>query len=601
MGTGRDKRKKHDKKLGKESKQKASGQAKTALKTEKRLGRMKKKTNDEDFLNDIDSILEQLRIEESKRMEVLIARDCERPRGRVSCTFTSCVVSSSNAASGQQCAYLFGGERVDGEQSEVFNDLYKFSASSGGSSNSNSNSNNAKNGTNKKSAVTWTKITSVVCPQPRSGHTAQYMQGYVYVFGGEFTSPNQERFKHYSDFWRFCVETNQWEELGSGQQFGGPSARSGSRSCVTKRDFIVFGGFYDAAEDIRYFNDCYAYSFERKAWRVLAKGNDSSGPSARSASHLCIATGDTVDDEEKTFLFVYGGYCKQVEEPDEDVDPRDLKDFGSNERAITRDDCWKLDIYGDKKWSKVKKAGLTPRARAGASSAVHVAKKRMLMFGGVVDHEIKKGDVIVSEFLQDTFTFNYSTEKWFPLTLYAEKNEKIKTEAESKEEARKIAAGETIKGSENFNVRLSDREKAAVRIQATFRGHRVRKAMKLYRVGGVISELLYSPGTGEETPKATAKPRGRINASVCVVGNEMFLYGGMVEIGDVEVILDDVWKLDLGNKSKWVRIDGLSEQCLERLRELDEGAGNGLLSENQESDDDDDDDDGDDGDDDDEE
>jgi len=273
-------------------------------------------------------------------------------------------------------------------------------------------------------------------------------------------------------------------------------------------------------------------------------------------------------EEERTYLYVYGGYCKHVEEPDEDTDPRDLEDFGAMERAITREDCWKLDVYGNKKWQKVKKAGLAPRARAGASSVVHLARKRLIMFGGVVDHEIKKGDVIVSEFLQDAFTFNYNTEKWFPLTLFAEKNEKVKTEEESREEARKIAAGE-LEGNENFNVRLSDREKAAVRIQATFRGHRVRKAMKLYRVGGVVSELLYSPGTGEEAPKATAKPRGRINAAVCVVGNDMWLYGGIVEVGDVEVVLDDVWKLDLGAKSKWIRSEKISERVANQLSELE--------------------------------
>ena len=223
---------------------------------------------------------------------------------------------------------------------------------------------------------------------------------------------------------------------------------------------------------------------------------------------------------------------------------------------------------------------------------MHLAKKRLIVFGGVVDHEIKKGDVIVSEFLQDAFTFNYNTEKWFPLTLFAEKNEKVKTEEESREEARQIAAGE-LDGNENFNVRLSDREKAAVRIQATFRGHRVRKAMKLYRVGGVVSELLYSPGTGEEAPKPTAKPRGRINASVCVVGNDLWLYGGIVEVGDVEVVLDDVWKLDLSAKSKWIRSEKVSERVANQLSELEMDANQPQKENNneQETDDDSDDDD----------
>ena len=574
MGGGRDKRKKHDKKLGKVSSTKLSGQAKTERKTEQNAKKKKGRTKDDDAENDIERILKELEIKDAERTEIVIEANCGRPiPGRASCTFTA---TTSSGAGG--FAYLFGGERTEETKTEkgtttktrVFNDMYKFTppSSSGGK----------KGG--KHCVPTWTKINSINSPPPRSGHCAYYMKGYVYVFGGEFTSPNQEKFKHYSDFWRFDCESNAWEQLESGPKNGGPSARSGSRCVATKKDFIVFGGFYDAAEEIRYFNDCYAFDFETKKWRVLVKGGiGSSGPSVRSACHVCVNTVGSSsgsknskdgeeDDEEKTYLYVYGGYCKHVEDPDGDTDPRDLEDFGAIERAITREDCWKLDVYGNKKWQKVKKAGLAPRARAGASSVVHLARKRLILFGGVVDHEIKKGDVIVSEFLQDAFTFNYNTEKWFPLTLFAEKDEKIKTEEESREEARKIAAGE-LEGNENFNVRLSDREKAAVRIQATFRGHRVRKAMKLYRVGGGVSELLYSPGTGEEAPKATAKPRGRINASVCVIGNDMWLYGGIVEVGDVEVVLDDVWKLDLGAKSKWIRSEKVSECVANQLSELE--------------------------------
>jgi len=30
--------------------------------------------------------------------------------------------------------------------------------------------------------------------------------GYLFVFGGEFTSPNQERFHHYRDLWRMDLK-----------------------------------------------------------------------------------------------------------------------------------------------------------------------------------------------------------------------------------------------------------------------------------------------------------------------------------------------------------------------------------------------------------
>lgn len=78
---------------------------------------------------------------------------------------------------------------------------------------------------------------------------------------------------------------------------------------------------------------------------------------------------------------------------------------------------------------------------------------------------------------------------------------------------------------------------AATRIQAHYRGHVVRKAMRLYRIGGTISEVLYSPAAYgvDLSSKNAPKPRARINANMCVVKNKLWLFGGIVEIGDREV------------------------------------------------------------------
>ncbi len=34
----------------------------------------------------------------------------------------------------------------------------------------------------------------------------------------------------------------------------------------------------------------------------------------------------------------------------------------------------------------------------------------------------------------------------------------------------------------------------------------------------------------------------------------MFLYGGVTELGDVEVTLDDCWSLDLNKRDHWRRV-----------------------------------------------
>jgi hypothetical protein len=43
------------------------------------------------------------------------------------------------------------------------------------------------------------------------------------------------------------------------------------------------------------------------------------------------------------------------------------------------------------------------------------------------------------------------------------------------------------------------------------------------------------------------------------------MFGGVIEIGDVEIALDDLWKLDLGNRPKWTCVDPLSEHCVRQL------------------------------------
>lgn len=60
-----------------------------------------------------------------------------------------------------------------------------------------------------------------------------------------------------------------------------------------------------------------------------------------------------------------------------------------------------------------------------------------------------------------------------------------------------------------------------------------------------MSELLYAPASGECPPRDAPRPRGRINAQLAVSGSTLYVYGGIVEIGDKEITLDDLWSLSL--------------------------------------------------------
>lgn len=87
---------------------------------------------------------------------------------------------------------LFGGEWYDSDRDKthVYADLFVFN-------------------TDK---ATWRKVVSPKGPLPRSSHQAVATKHHLYVFGGEFTSLNQEKFRHY----RSAGLGREWDRLGGG-------------------------------------------------------------------------------------------------------------------------------------------------------------------------------------------------------------------------------------------------------------------------------------------------------------------------------------------------------------------------------------------------
>ena len=49
----------------------------------------------------------------------------------------------------------------------------------------------------------------------------------------------------------------------------------------------------------------------------------------------------------------------------------------------------------------------------------------------------------------------------------------------------------------------------------------------------------------------TAKPCGRINACMAIGKDILYVYGGMMEIKDQEVTLDDLYMLNLCKLDEW--------------------------------------------------
>ncbi|KAI8464529.1 MAG: hypothetical protein J3K34DRAFT_474238 [Monoraphidium minutum] len=481
MGTGRDKRKKSKEKKGEVAS--GTGAAKTERKTSRNAQKQERRTEralagDED---DIDALLAQFALQEKAKKEVTLEPDCAPPSARVNASLVPYVTPKSSEL------ILFGGEytHIKTGKVHVNADLYRFDVDKAN-------------------------------PSPRCAHQAVVYKGCMYVFGGEFSSPNQERFMHFRDLWRLDLATHEWDCLPTR---GGPSARSGHRMALYKNKAIMFGGFYDTGIEVKYYNDVWELDLTDLTWRAVGPpgggGGGALAPGPRSGVGLAVA-GD--------IAFVAGGYSKEGDEDDEEL-----------EHGRAHDDMWALDLraYTWERWERVKRQGMAPGARASFGWAVHKGT-RAFLFGGVSDNEARGGEDLSSEFHNDLYTFS----RWFAAELRPSKA------------AAKAAAADG--GADD----AAATRPAAVRIQSRFRGFAVRKAYTLYKVGGVMSELLYSPAAYglDMSVRNMPKPRARISPQVAVVGNAMWLLGGTVEVGDKEITLDDMWRLDLQKLDGWALV-----------------------------------------------
>lgn len=184
---------------------------------------------------------------------------------------------------------------------------------------------------------------------------------------------------------------------------------------------------------------------------------------------------------------------------------------------------------------------------------------------------------LVSEFFNELFTFGFDTGRWFPLALRPPKKGKDGAAAAPSPAVDSVerALAKAALGESGPRGHLTPQERAATKIQAHFRGYVVRKAYTAYKLGGVVSELLYSPALYgvDLSAKDQPKPKGRINASVAVLGNDLWVFGGIVEVGRgeraKEVTLDDLWALDLNKLEGWrcVKLFSAPEEAFQ------EGAG----------------------------
>ncbi|KAL2416754.1 Kelch repeat-containing protein 3 [Exophiala dermatitidis] len=501
----------------------AEAKARTQAKQSKKAAKGEKKSkakaaalnaadSDADDDVDLDAVLAAYAEEQAKFLKVT-EQVCSPPGPRSSSTL---VASPSN----RNELFLFGGEYHDGSVASFYNDLFVYLIDKG----------------------EWHKISSGNSPLPRSGHAACRggNTGGIYISGGEFSSPKQNQFYHYHDFWHLDTDTREWTKLEPRGKGKSPPARSGHRMTYFKNYIVLFGGFQDTSQQTKYLNDTWIYDCKENVWHEMKTPPASQKPDPRSSfSFLPHETG----------AVLFGGYSRVKATS---TSGKQGKGGGgllvrNVLKPMVHQDTWFLRITPPAadapsgtaptlRWERRKRPANAPNPpRAGATMSYH--KGRGVAFGGVHDVE-ESEEGIESEFFNDMFIWNIDRNRFFPLTLRRPKaggakkqvvapRGRDRAKADEEELLRNLAALQTkgsISGADEMEVERAPRD----------------------------NEPEPEPAK-KEYPVRFEMPHPRFNAQLCVQDDVLYLFGGTFEKKDVEITFADLYAVDLG------KLDGIKE------------------------------------------
>ncbi|NXY04308.1 KLDC4 protein, partial [Pteruthius melanotis] len=494
--------------MGKKGKRdkKGKGAEKTAAKLEKKVSRRARKEEE-----DLEALIAEFQSLDAKKTQV-IESSCPPPSPRLNCSLC--------AHPERDELILFGGEYFNGQKTYLYNELYIYHI--------------RKN--------SWAKLEIPNPPPRRCAHQAAVVPtagGQLWIFGGEFASPNGEQFYHYKDLWVLHLATKTWEQIKAP---GGPSGRSGHRMVACKRQLIIFGGFHESARDYIYYNDVYTFNLDCFTWSKLAPAGI--GPAPRSGCQMTPTPEGNI--------IIYGGYSKQRIKKDVDKGTLHTDMFLLKaEGAGKEEDRWT--------WSRLSPSGVKPTPRSGFSVAA-APNNRCLLFGGVHDEEEEES--IEGDFFNDIYFYDLGKNRWFPAQLKGPKPEKRKRRRGRQAEAE--AAGEE-------ELQLPPPRGPLEIVKEVVAEDGTVMTIKQLIPGAAEDKDRSGSEEEEEEEESGAlgqpvEPCPRSNAMVAVKHGVLYVYGGMFEVGDRQVTLSDLHSIDLHRMERWnvlLEMDPKTQEWLE--------------------------------------
>lgn len=439
----------------------------------------------------------------------------------------------------------------------------------------------------------------------------------MYLFGGEYATADQ--FYHFRDLWVLDLKTHTWREITATGDC--PSGRSGHRMVVWRSYLILFGGFYEAMRDVRWFGDLYLFSLAEERWVAMPIKPNAPAPRPRSGMMLCLHPSEDA-------LYMMGGYSKETSaaagsgagtgapskegKVHEDMWLLPLKPALPTKGTSSSGAMGGLDV-SKLTWQKVSRKGDFPSKRSGAVLTVY--KNKAIAFGGVHDIE-GTGHSLCSTFYNSLHAFDLDRRRWYQLGLKLLKTSSaaaaaVPAAAKALAGTAAGAAGDSdsddaeddapaVKEEEqpeedvfgyidehgNVIYMKLDKDEEEVEGEVVGKLEAVTLSLPVLSTAVVEAEAVLPVPVAPVAPVAVAplpapvpvpvpaspaaaapsavssswmsflcqrtEPCPRINPCIMLRGNgTLVIYGGVTEIGDVEVTLDDCWSLDLNKRDHW--------------------------------------------------
>ncbi|KAG7367506.1 galactose oxidase [Nitzschia inconspicua] len=481
-------------------------------------------------------------------LDELLRFDCRKKEWKQILTFPrpsprcahSCVAYKSSL-------FVFGGEMATAEAYHHYRDLWKFDLNN----------------------LRWTEIAAKNPPSARSGHACFVWKHFMVIIGGFFEALKET--KWYNDVHVFDLQTEMWMDVPQSRLSVKPEPRSACNVALYGTNkAIVHGGFSklktsNASTETKVHTDAWilhlAPLLQQKAptwerWMSSTKTISSSSPNGRAGTSCIsykdrmVVFGGVVDKEQHHHkvdsIFYNDLVAMDIERRkwfplrvkdkstkgggrrrhDKTTDSHDVK---NNEAESANDDNMQQTDDGDSDLEEEDDDGVVDGGNENSGWNLDMLRTNMFAFidgdGNIVyekiDEEKRKDENELGEV----------------------KEEEDEEEEEKQEEDDDYECKNDAEGEEELGV-----DCAPMTNRPLEKDYPSSSAPKKITSSSV---MMVNESTNVPEPVTRSDPLPRIKGAVVAHGNVLYLHGGILEVGDREITLDDMWSLDLRKRDKW--------------------------------------------------